>query len=331
LQQNGRRCKTCRAAHFGKVRAIQVPEENVFSPHGGSKRWRMLRKNGEPYFYILPTVILIILLLIIPIGMVICYSFFNNVIIESSPKFVGFSNYISILTDSEFSNAIKNTLYFVCVSVVAHLILGMLFAMLLNSSYLRTRTKSIFRVIYVLPWMFTASVIAILWKLMLDPNGIVNYMTQLIAGSGIGQIEWLSSIDLALPAVTLINIWAGYPFYMISILAGLQGISNDLYEAASLDGANAPQTFFWITIPQLKPILVSLIMLDFVWTIQQFALIWMTTAGGPINATNTLSTYIYKQAFSKYQYSLSAASSVIVLIICTIIAVFYVKHQKASD
>lgn len=317
--------------HFGKVRAIQVPEENVSSLRHGSNRWRFVKKNGEPYLYILPTVVLIILLLIIPIGMVVCYSFYNNVIIEQSPTFVGFANYISILTDSEFSNAIRNTLFFVCVSVVVHLILGMLFAMLLNSSYLKTRTKSLFRVIYVLPWMFTASVIAILWKLMLDPNGIVNYMLQLIAGAGIGQIQWLSSTNLALAAVTFINIWAGYPFYMISILAGLQGISPDLYEASALDGANAVQTFFRITIPQLKPILVSLIMLDFVWTIQQFALIWMTTAGGPINATNTLSTYIYKQAFSSYQYAKSSASSVIVLIICTIIAVFYVRHQKASD
>lgn len=317
--------------HFGKVRAIQVPEENVSSLRHGSNRWRFVKKNGEPYLYILPTVVLIILLLIIPIGMVVCYSFYNNVIIEQSPTFVGFSNYISILTDSEFSNAIRNTLFFVCVSVVVHLILGMLFAMLLNSSYLKTRTKSLFRVIYVLPWMFTASVIAILWKLMLDPNGVINYMLQLIAGTGIGQIEWLSSTNLALSAVTLINIWAGYPFYMISILAGLQGISPDLYEASALDGANAVQTFFRITIPQLKPILISLIMLDFVWTIQQFALIWMTTAGGPINATNTLSTYIYKQAFSSYQYAKSSASSVIVLIICTIIAVFYVRHQKASD
>jgi len=308
-----------------------MAEVNIFSPRDGSKRWRVLQKKSEPYLYILPTVILIILLLIVPIGLVICYSFFNNVIIEDSPKFVGFSNYVAILTDSEFTNAIKNTLYFVCVSVVAHLILGLLFAMLLNTSYLKARTKAIFRVIYVLPWMFTASVIAILWKLMLNPHGIVNYILQLFAGSGIGQIEWLSSIDLALPAVTLINIWAGYPFYMISILAGLQGISNDLYEAVSLDGANAPQAFFLITIPQLKPILVSLIMLDFVWTIQQFALIWMTTAGGPVNATNTLSTYIYKQAFSRFQYSMSSASSVIVLIICTIIAVFYVRHQKASD
>lgn len=308
-----------------------MPKDNSMALKRNSRRLRSLRKSGEPYLYILPTVILMILLLVIPIIMVICYSFFDNVIIKRDPTFVGFSNYITVLTDSELSKAVSNTLFFVCVSVLAHLILGMLFAMLLNTPYLKSRTKAVFRVIYVLPWMFTASVIAILWKLMLDPNGIVNYLIQLFPFFGSGQTGWLSSLELALPTVTFINIWAGYPFYMVSILAGLQGIAEDLYEASALDGANAPQTFFRITVPQLKPILISLIMLDFVWTIQQFALIWMTTAGGPINATNTLSTYIYKQAFSRYQYSLAATSSVIVLIVCSIVAVFYVRHQKASE
>ena len=124
---------------------------------------------------------------------------------------------------------------------------------------------------------------------------------------------------------------SGYPFYMISILAGLQGISTDLYEASALDGANSVQTFFRITIPQLKPILISLLMLDFVWTLQQFALIWMTTGGGPVNATETISTYIYKQGFSKYQYSMASAGAVILLIVCTIIGIFYVRQQKAGD
>jgi multiple sugar transport system permease protein len=146
-----------------------------------------------------------------------------------------------------------------------------------------------------------------------------------------GRIEWFGSRNFALIAVTLVNIWAGYPFFMVSILAGLQGISTDLYEASSIDGANTVQQFFNITIPQLKPILLSLLMLDFVWTTHQFALIWMTTGGGPVNATEVLSTYIYKEAFSRNQYAMASASAVIVLIVCTIVAVFYVRHQKARD
>lgn len=293
-------------------------------------RSSVFKKKITPYLYLLPTIILMLLLLIIPIIMVVRYSFYDNVIINKNPTFVGLENFKKILSDSTFLVAVKNTFIFVTVSVAAHLVIGIFFAMLLNTRYLGNKTKGIFRVIYVLPWMFTASVIAILWKMMLNPNGIVNYLLQFFNLTS-QNIEWLGSRKFALLAVTFINIWSGYPFYMISVLAGLQGISTDLYEASSLDGANAVQTFFRITIPQLKPILISLIMLDFVWTIQQFALIWMTTGGGPINATETLSTYIYKQGFSKYQYSMASASAVIVLIVCTIIAVFYVRHQKARD
>lgn len=294
------------------------------------KSYAALKKKLEPYTYLLPTILIMLILLIIPIVMVISYSFFDNVIINDNPIFVGIANYKSIFSDSTFWVAVKNTLFFVLTSVVFHLLLGMTFALLLNTKYLSKTTKGIFRVIYVLPWMFTASVIAILWKMMLNPNGVVNYLLQLFRLTS-ENIEWLGSRKFALYSVTFINIWAGYPFYMISILAGLQGISEDLYESSSLDGAGAVQSFFYITIPQLQPILISLVMLDFVWTIQQFALIWMTTGGGPINATETLSTYIYKQGFSKYQYSMASASAVIVLAVCTIVAIFYVKHQKARD
>ncbi len=282
------------------------------------------------YLYLLPTLILMFVLLIIPIISVVRYSFFDNVIINKNPVFVGLENYISVLTDRTFLVAVKNTAFFVFTSIAAHLILGMTFALLLNTSYLSNATKSIFRVVCVLPWMFTASVIAILWKMILNPNGILNYILTTLELSG-GNIEWFGSRSLALFAVTLVNIWAGYPFYMISILAGLQGISTDLYEASSLDGANAVQTFFRITIPQLKPILISLIMLDFVWTLQQFAIIWMTTGGGPINATEVLSIFIYKQGFSRYQYSMASAAAVIMLLVSTVVAVFGLKHQGSKD
>mgnify|MGYP001092945494 FL=1 len=288
------------------------------------------KKFITPYLYLLPTIILMCILLIVPIVMVIGYSFYDNVIINKNPVFVGLENYSKVLSDPVFFVAIKNTLFFVLISIVAHFLIGMLFAMLLNTRYLGVMTKGIFRVIYALPWMFTASVIAIVWRMMLNPNGVLNY---LMTNMGLisEKVEWLASRDVALASVTLINIWSGYPFYMISILAGLQGISTDLYEASALDGANAVQTFFRITIPQLKPILISLLMLDFVWTLQQFALIWMTTGGGPVNATETISTYIYKQGFSKYQYSMASAGAVILLIVCTIIGIFYVRQQKAGD
>lgn len=294
------------------------------------KKFNTLKRQATPYLYILPTVVLMFILLVIPVVMVIGYSLYDNVIINPEPVFVGLKNYATVLKDTTFHKAILNTLFFVIVSIIAHMIIGMVFAMVLNTRYLGNKSKGIFRVIYALPWMFTASVIAILWRVMLDPNGVLNYFISVFHLAS-DKVEFLADRDIALKAVTLINIWSGYPFYMISILAGLQGISTDLYEASALDGANTIQTYFRITLPQLKPILISLLMLDFVWTLQQFALIWMTTGGGPVNATETVSTYIYKQAFTKYQYSMASTGAVILLVVCTIIGIFYVKQQKARD
>lgn len=288
-----------------------------------------MKKKITPYLYISPTVVLLFILLVIPIAMVVGYSLFDNVIINKSPSFVGLKNYTDLLTDKTVWNAISNTLIFVVASIIAHMLIGMVFAMVLNTRYLGSRTKGIFRVVFALPWMFTASVIAIVWRIILNPNGVLNYIIVTL-GLTADKIEWLASRNIALKSVILINIWSGYPFYMISILAGLQGISTDLYEAAAIDGANAVRTFFHITIPQLKPILLSLLMLDFVWTLQQFALIWMTTGGGPANASEAVSTFIYKEAFSKYQYSRASAMAVILLIACTIIGIFYVRQQKAE-
>ncbi len=305
-------------------------ERETTQEEGSNKMLQIIKKKCEPYLYLLPTILLMLILLIIPICMVVRYSFFDNVIINKNPVFVGLKNYGMILSDRTFFTAVRNTLFFVGASVAVHMFLGMLFAILLNSSYIGINMKAVFRVIYALPWMFTASVIAILWKMMMNPNGIINYLLQ-IANLSSSQIEWLGSRNFALLSVTLINIWAGYPFYMVSILAGLQGIPTDLYEASAIDGANSVQQFFRITIPQLKPIMISLLMLDFVWTIQQFALIWMTTGGGPIHATEMLSTFIYKKGFSKYQYSQASASAVILLVVCSIIAIFYVRHQRERD
>lgn len=288
------------------------------------------RRALTPFGYLSPTVVLLIVLMVIPIVMVIGYSLMDNVIMKKNPQFAGFKHYIDILTSEAFWGAASNTLFFTVVSVIAHLVLGLIFALLLNTELLGRRTKALFRTIYVLPWLFTVAIIAVLWRLLLEPNGVVNYllMSSKIAGT---QIEWLASPDTALYAVTFINIWSGYPFYMISLLAGLQGIPSDYYEAAQVDGANAWQRFTRITLPQLKPIIISMALLDFIWTTQQFALIWMTTGGGPLGTTEMLSTYTYKLAFTKYQFSAASTAAVIILLISMILAFFYVRAQKVRD
>ncbi|MEZ4615404.1 MAG: sugar ABC transporter permease [Caldilineaceae bacterium] len=215
---------------------------------------RGLTKKLVPFAYLSPTLVLLTILSLIPIGMVFYYSLMSNVIMERNPVFVGLANYGEILSDNVFLQAIANTLYFTVMSVIFHLILGLSFALLLNTRLLHPVVKALFRVIYVLPWVFTASIIAVLWRLMLNPNGIINYLMAWAELTST-KIEWLSSRQLALRAVTFINIWSGYPFYMVSLLAGLQGIPDQLYEAGTIDGANGRQLFRLITLPQLRPII----------------------------------------------------------------------------
>lgn len=288
---------------------------------------KLLGKKTVPYRYLAPTLILMIVFLVIPIGMVVSYSFVDKAVVSKNPVFVGLANYKELFANSQFWNAVSNTIIFVVVSVVAHLVIGMIFAMLLNSKYFKTRTKTIARVFYILPWVFTASVVAILWKLMLQPSGIVDYLLSFLPQVS-RNTEWLSSKDIALAVICFINIWCGYPFYMISILAGLQGISGDLYESAAIDGATAVKSFFHITLPQLKPILISIAMLDFIWTLQSFNVIWMLTGGGPVNSTEMLSIFIYKLAFQKVDYSMASTAATVLLIVCIFIAIFYVRQQK---
>jgi multiple sugar transport system permease protein len=307
-----------------------VEERSRPSPQPGNSRWLVLRRKATPYAYLSPTVVLMIILTLIPIVMVISYSLFNNVIVDKSPEFVGFDNYAEVLRDPDFYTAVKNTSFFTAVSVLAHMALGLGFAMLLSTRLLHRRVVALFRVIYILPWLFTVAIIAVVWRMLLDPHGIANYLLNTLHLSDSG-VEWLSDPDKALFAVTFINIWAGYPFFMMSLLAGLQGIPDDLYEAAMVDGANAFRRFFHITLPQLKPIIIAMGVLDILWTTQQFALIWLTTGGGPIDRTEMLSTFTYKFAFSRSQFSMASASAVIILLLSLVLAVFYVRHQKSRD
>jgi multiple sugar transport system permease protein len=294
------------------------------------KQSRRLRTIFEPYTFIAPTVIIVVGLLVVPIGIVIGYSLFDNVITDTSPKFVGGANYVTILSDPNFWSSSLNTLTFTVASVAVHMVLGMLFALMLNSKLIARVPKAIFRAIYVLPWIFTAAVVAVVFRLMLDPAGVINYFL-LTTGVIHQAIPWFAASSTALLSITVMNIWSGYPFFMISLLAGLQGVPGELYEAARVDGAGLVRQFLSVTLPTLRPIVYSMALLDLLWTTQQFALFYLTTGGEAINHTNVLSTYTYRLAFSDYQFALASTSAVVILAASLIIAIFYVRQQRLSQ
>jgi multiple sugar transport system permease protein len=269
------------------------------------------------------------LLMLYPMATVLRYSLMDGAITKRNPSFVGLQNYLTNFDNPVFWQAVGQTLYFTSMSVIFHLLIGMGFALMLNSQLINPVIRSVLRALYILPWLFTAVIIAIIWRLLLDPNGVINSV--LISLHIVDfKVEWFSSTKTALHALTFANIWAGYPLYMVTLLAGLQGIPKELYEAADIDGANGLHKFRYITIPQLMPVIVSIALLDFIWTMQVFPLVWMITGGGPIHATEVLSTYTYKQAFSSYDFSMASSSAVCILIMSLSLTYFYIKHQKAQ-
>ncbi|MXN53698.1 ABC transporter permease subunit [Shinella sp. AETb1-6] len=288
--------------------------------------YKTLRKL-VPYLYVTPATLLLVLLMLFPMAMVLRYSLMDGAIMKRDAAFVGLQNYITIFQNPVFWQSLYQTLYFTVMSVVFHFVLGLAFAMLLNTNRVDPTIRSILRVLFILPWLFTAVIIAIIWRLLLDPNGVVNSVLMALHIIDF-KVEWFSSTNTAIHALTFANIWAGYPLFMVSLLAGLQGISKELYEAAGIDGANEFQKFWHITIPQLMPIIISIALLDFIWTMQVFPLVWMTTGGGPIYATEMLSTFTYKLAFAQYEFSLASASAIVILLISMSVTYFYIKHQQ---
>ena len=286
-------------------------------------------KRLTPYAYLTPVMVMIAALLFLPIILVIGYSFFDNVLVTPESHWVGLENYKTVLSDSVFVGSMKNTVIFVVMNVVFHLIIGMVLALMVNAKCVAQWAKAVFRVVYMLPWMFNATVIAILWKLLLNPNGVINFiLTNFHMTSG--AVEWLSDRSIVFWVLTFINIWAGYPFYMISILAGLQGISSDLYEAASIDGATGIKQFWHITCPLLSPTIFFVMITRVIGGLQVFDLIYMVIdRNNPaLKKTQSLVYLFYQNSFVENNKGYGSTIVVLLLAIIMVITVFQMWGQK---
>ncbi len=175
--------------------------------------------------------------------------------------------------------------------------------------------KKLFRSILVLPWFFPDVVIGILWKWLYNANyGLLNYILKSLHIIE-SNIEWLSNTDTVMAAVIVVSIWKGFPFMMVMLLAALQTIDKDLYEAAELDGCNSFQQFFHVTLPGIMPVLTTTIMLEVMWCFKHFTIIWNLTKGGPVDTTNVVSIDIYNTGFGYMRFGESSTRAVIVFLI----------------
>ncbi|GAK57561.1 binding-protein-dependent transport systems inner membrane component [Candidatus Vecturithrix granuli] len=267
--------------------------------------------------FVLPGVLLLVLVLGFPAVTSILYSFEP----EGDRGSYTLANYINLLQDPFFKTTFWNTGVFVFFSVASHLVLGLAVALVLNTAL---PAKPLFRIIALLPWVVPDVVAGIIWKWMYNPlYGAIN---DLLLRTGLihNPVEWLTKPQLALFSVILVNLWRGFPFVMLILLAGLQSIPNYLYEAAAIDGASARQSFFHITIPGLRKMLVVALALDTVWEVRRFGLIQAMTQGGPGVLTEVLSTYTYKQYFKFFRFEYASAISVVMTLVLLLVSLPYI-------
>jgi len=168
--------------------------------------------------------------------------------------------------------------------------------------------------------------VALNWQLLLNPFGLINYMLQWM-GLTSEPLDWLGDPDLAMWSLLLISTWRGYPFIMVSFLSGLQTVPRELYEAAEIDGAGFWHKFWHVTLPQLKPVIFGVALLDLIWTFQLFPLVWLSTGGGPGRATEVLSTLTFRLAFVDFQFSQAATVAVSILIISAAFTLLYLRNE----
>ncbi|MDF2474343.1 MAG: sugar transporter permease [Anaerocolumna sp.] len=276
---------------------------------------KKIRFQKDGYLFAFPIVFMLAALIVYPMAYGSYISFFNTNLVNRW-KFVGFKYYIEAFTNQDFYKSVFLTFEFMILVVIGHFLFGFILATLLNREF---KGRTVFRVIFMLPWLFPEAVIALLFTWIMNPMyGVLNDILKTL-GIISSNISWLGSKELAFPSIVFACIWKGYPLVMTMLLAGLQSISKDHYEAAEIDGANKWNKFKFITLPSLKPILKTVVILDSVWWFKQYTLVYTMTAGGPGTATNLISLNIYGTAFNDLRFGMGAAWGILVFGICYLI------------
>jgi len=275
------------------------------------------------YFLIGPSLLLVLLVVIFPVATGIATSFqelrLNR---PNRTGWVGLRHYADLFADPVFWGAIRNTLFWVVGGVVSQFALGLATALCLNRPL---RGMRIARILILLPWIMPTVVAGNMWALMLDPRlGVIN---DLLMKLGIipNSQAWLANAQTAFPTVLLVALWQGFPFFTLLLLAGLQGIPDDLYEAAAVDGANRRQQFLYITLPMLTPVIVTVVVLRVIGLVNSPDLIIILTGGGPGRTTEVLSSFAFQTAYSSFNFGYAGAISVVMLVILMVFTIVYVR------
>lgn len=283
------------------------------------------RETVEGVLFALPYLLVFSVFLLYPLLKGLYMSLFDwNAIYPSQSEFIFLENYVQMMNDPLFWNALWNTVYFVVLTVPPLVVLGLALALGVNR---RVKGRRFLRMVFFSPYVLTVAVVALIWIELYAPSyGVFNYY---IAQLGIQPPNWLNSATFGMPAVALATVWWTVGFNFVILLSARQGIPERLYEAARLDGAHGWRAFRDITLPQIKPALLFVTVVQFIASFQIFGQVFIMTGGGPGDATETIVMYLYKAAFNQHEFGYAAAVGYFLFVV--LIAVSMANYKLAGD
>jgi len=264
----------------------------------------------QALLYPAPAVVMLFLIVVLPIAFNIYLAFTKWTVGLGQPVFVGLDNFVDLFADERVWNGVKVMVYFSGLSLALEIGLGLLIALYFNREF---RGSEIVQAIYIFPFAATPVAVALIWRIMLNPEiGVLNYLLRSV---GLPGSLWVSSEQMVIPALVLVDVWKWTPMITLIVLAGLKSLPPDPYEAARIDGANALQIFWHITLPMIRPVLIAALMLRSLDNLKEFDMIYTITQGGPGIASETLYLYSYTVGFGFFKAGYGSALMVVVFLI----------------
>lgn len=288
------------------------------------KRANRRTSNRDAWLLVLPALIPVVVFSVYPLLQGVALGFTDTEAgLNVETSFNGIDNYIRLLGYDLFWNSFRIGLIWAFGVTIIQFLASLGLALLLN---LDIKFRWLARILVLVPWAMPPVIIAIMWRLMLNPTyGPIN---QTLRSLGLpGDINWLGTFETALPAVIIVAVWAGMPQTTIVLLAGLQNVSTELHEAASIDGASAWQRFIHVTLPALRPVIVAITTLDLIWNFNSFALVFVLTAGGPGGQTMLPMLFAYNEAFKYGNFGLASAMGNVMVVVIAFFLFFYLRGQ----
>jgi ABC-type sugar transport system permease subunit len=288
----------------------------------------MILRKQQGIVLILPAILVMGLFTAYPLFEGLRIAFTNAHLLKEGARYIGFQNFFRLLSDEIFWISLYHSILLTSVVVFMQFVLGLILALAMNQ---KLPGMSLFKSVIMASWVIPVAATVILFKFMAQPDiGLINIVIRSLGFEDLNRY-WLGDPAVALPFIMLLHLWRNVPFYGVAFLAAMQAIPKSFYEAAEIDGANDWHKFWYITLPGIRKMIMVMVTIHVLWTFNNFDFVYLATGGGPVNATDVLPVYVYRQCWSSYTVGYGASSGTVMLLLLMLYFIVFIKISERDN